>query len=116
MTSTNDHLEAELILRGGYISGGHPVAAPVLRSSLPQGGDELKGPFQSSYCSSGQVPDGSWVAFPKSRKEATVQETKLVATPFLESEIDDSMTVNGLASAVEALNHSMFKETQFLGS
>jgi len=54
--------------------------------------------------------------FLKRRKEATVQEAKLIGPPFLESEIDNSMTVNGLASAVEALNHPMFKETQFLGS
>ena len=76
----------------------------------------MKGPFQSSYRSFGKIKEGRWRAFPKRRKEATVQETKLVVPPFLESEIDDSMTINGLASAVEALNHPMFKETEFLGS
>ncbi len=99
-----------------YISGGHPVAEPVLRSSPPQGDDELKGPFQSSCRSSGKIPEGSEIAFLKGREEATVQEAKLVVPPFLESEIDNGVTVNGLASAVDALKHPIFQETQFLGS
>ena len=94
----------------------NPVPDSVLPSLAPQGDDELEGLLQSSYRSFGKIPEGSWIAFLKGREEATVQEAKLVVPPLLESEIDDSMTVNGLASAVEALNHPTFQETQFLGS
>ncbi len=99
-----------------YSSLRNPVPDSVLPSLAPQGDDELEGPFQSSdrpFCT---IPEGREIVFLKGRKEATIQEAKLVVPPFLESEIDDSMTVNGLASAVEALNHPMFKETEFLGS
>ncbi len=76
----------------------------------------MKGSLQSSDRSFCTIPEGREIVFPKGREEAAVQETKLLVPPLLESEIDDSMTVNGLASAVEALNHPMFKETEFLGS
>jgi len=88
----------------------------VARSPVPQRDDDLKGPFQSSYRSSGKIPEGSWIAFLKGRKEATVQKVKLVVPSLLESEIDDGVTVNGLASAVDALKHPIFQETQFFGS
>ncbi len=99
-----------------YSSLRNPVPDSVLPSLAPQGDDELEGLLQSSYRSFGKIPEGSWIAFLKGREEATVQEAKLVVPTLLESEIDDSMTVNGLASAVEALNHPTFQETQFLGS
>ena len=86
-----------------YNSARNPVTEQVVQLSPPQGDDELKGPFQSSYRSFGKIKEGRWSAFPKRRKEATVQETKLVVPPFLESEIDDSMTVNGLAPATRRL-------------
>ena len=99
-----------------YSSLRNPVPDSVLPSLAPQGDDELEGPFQSSDRSFCTIPEGREIVFLKGREEATVQEAKLVVPPFLESEIDDSMTVNGLTSAVEALNHPMFKETHFLGS
>ncbi len=89
---------------------------PVLRLPVPQGEDELKGPLQSSYRSFGKIPERREIAFFKGREEATVQEAKLVVPPFLESEVNDSMTVYGLASAVQTLEHSTFQETQSLGS
>ncbi len=101
---------------GRYSSHRDPVPAPVSCSSAPQRDDELKGPFQSSYRSSGKIPEGSWFAFLKGREEATVQEAKLVVPSLLESEIDNGVTVNGFASAVDALKHPIFQETQFLGS
>ena len=99
-----------------YSSLRNTVPDSVLPSLAPQGDDELEGLLQSSYRSFGKIPEGSWIAFLKGREEATVQEPKLVVPPILESEINNSMTVNGLASAVEALNHPTFQETQFLGS
>ncbi len=101
---------------GRYSSHRDPVPAPVSCSSAPQRDDELKGPFQSSYRSSGTISEGSCFGFLKGREEATVQEAKLVVPPFLESEVNDSMTVYGLASAVQTLEHSTFQETQSLGS
>ena len=94
----------------------NPVPELVSRSLGPQGEDELEGPFQASHRSSGKILGGSWIALPKGREEATVQEAKLVVPPLLESEINDSVTVNGFASAVDALKHPTFQETQLLGS
>ena len=54
--------------------------------------------------------------FLKRREEATVQEASLVVPFLLESQVDDSVTVNRFASTVHTLKHPILPETQFLRS